>query len=134
MKEHAEKEWFMSQPRTMLMSSFHIKNGTIITPLLFYYLHLCLECTKIFQFVQYTPKKCFNGFVQSAGNAQRQGDENLNSTVVAEIMKLLANNSYGYQIMDRSRHTVTKYLNGKKTHSAINNKVFKRLKFINDQL
>ena len=49
-------------------------------------------------------------------------------------MKLLANSAYGYQIMDRSRHTVTKYLNGEKTHEAINTKLFKRLDQINDQL
>ena len=36
--------------------------------------------------------------------------------------------------MDRSRHTVTKYLNDGKTHSAINKKLFKRLNFITDQL
>ena len=36
--------------------------------------------------------------------------------------------------MDRSRHTVTKYLDNEKTHSAINNKLFKRLNFITDQL
>ena len=49
-------------------------------------------------------------------------------------MKLLANSSYGYQIMDRSRHTVTKYLSDEKTHGAINTKFFKRLNHINDQL
>ena len=54
--------------------------------------------------------------------------------VVAETMKLLANSSYGYQIMDRSRHTVTKCLNVKKTHSALNIKMFKRLTHITDQL
>ena len=47
-------------------------------------------------------------------DARRQGDENPDSSVVAETMKLLANSSYGYQIMDCSRHTVTKYLNEKK--------------------
>ena len=67
-------------------------------------------------------------------DARRQGDENPNSSVVAEIMKLLANSSYGYQIMDRSRHTVTKYLTDEKTHSAINSKMFKRLNHITDQL
>ena len=36
--------------------------------------------------------------------------------------------------MDRSRHTVTKFLNDEKTNSAINNKHFKRLIFITDQL
>ena len=134
MKEYAEKERIMSQPRRMLISSFQLKNGTIITPLLLYYLHLGLECSKFHQFVQFTRKKCFSSFVQSAVNARRQGDENLNSCLAAETMKLLANSSYGYQITDRSRHTVTKYLNDEKTQSAINNKLFQRLNFISDQL
>ena len=79
-------------------------------------------------------QEVFSSFVQSAVNAQRQGDENPNSSVVAETMKLLANSSYGYQIMDRSRHTVKKYLNDERTHSANNIKLFKRLTFITDRL
>ena len=71
--------------------------------------------------------------MQSVVNARREGDENPNSGVVAETMKLLANNSYSYQIMDRSHHTVTKYLSDEKTHGAINTKFFKRLDHINDQ-
>ena len=46
--------------------------------------------------------KCLNPFVQSAVNARREGDENQNSTVVAETMKVLANSSNGYPILDRS--------------------------------
>ena len=134
MKEYAEKEGIMTQPRRMLISSFHLTNGTIITPSLLFYLKLGLVCKKIHRFVQYTPRKCFNNFVQSAVDARRQGDENPNSSVVVETMKLLANSSYGHQIMDRSRHTVTKYLNDEKTHSAINSKMFKRLNHITDQL
>ena len=60
-----------------------------------------------------------------------QGDTNLNSSVVAETMKLLANSSHGYQIMDRSRHTVTKYLSDEKTHAAINRKMFEKLDHVN---
>ena len=84
--------------------------------------------------MEYIPVKCFNKVVQSAVNARREGDDNPNSTVVAETMKMLANSSYGCQIMDRSRHTVTKCLNDEKTHGAINTKFFKRLDHINDQL
>ena len=134
MKEYAEKKGIMSQARRVLISSFHLKKGTIINPLLLYYLHLGLECTKIRRFVQYTPKKCSSSFVQSAVNARRQGDENPNSSVVAETINLLANSSYGYQIMDRSRHTVTKYLNVEKTHSAILKNLFQQLNFITDEL
>ena len=134
MKEYAEKEGIMPQLRRMLISSFILTNGTIITPLLLFYLKLGLVCKKIHRFVQYTPRKCFNNFVQSVVDARRQGDENPNSSVVAETLKLLANSSYGYQIMDRSRHTVTKYLNDEKTHSAFISELFKRPNHITDQL
>ena len=78
--------------------------------------------------------KCFNNCLQSAVKARSEGEENPNPSVVAETSKLLANSSYGYLIMDRSRHTVTKYLSDDKTHGAINSKMFKRLGYINDQL
>ena len=78
--------------------------------------------------------KCFNDLVQSAVIARRERDKNPNSRVVAETMKLLANSSYGYQIMDRNRSTVIKYLRDETTHGAISNKVCKRLGSINGQL
>ena len=67
-------------------------------------------------------------------DARREGDENPLSGVVAETMKLLGNSSYGYQIMDRSRHTITKYLNDEKTHKAINEPLFKRLNAVEKDL
>ena len=67
-------------------------------------------------------------------DARRKGDENPNSSVVAEATKLLAKSSYGYQITDRSRHTVTKYLTDKKTHAAINSNFFKNLDHVNNSL
>ena len=133
MKTYAEEDGIMSQPRKMLISSFTLQNGTLITPMLLFYLQLGLVVTKIHRFVEYTPKKCFNSFVQAAVDA-RKGHENPNSSVVAETMKLLANSSYGYQIMDRSRHTVTKYLSDEKTHAAINSKLFEKPNHLNNSL
>ena len=49
-------------------------------------------------------------------------------------MKLLANSSYGYQIMDRSPHTVAKYLTDKKTHAADKSKLFGNLDHVNNSL
>ena len=132
MQDYAEKEGLLSQPRKMLISSYFLENGTLITPLLLFFLDLGLVCKKIYRFVENTTIKCFNQFVQSAVDACREGDENPNSSVVAETMKFLADSSYGYQIMDRSHHTVTKYLSDEKTHGAINTKFFKRLDHIND--
>ena len=63
---------------------------------------------KTYRFVQYTPKKSFNNFVQSVVDARRAGDENPDSSVVAETMRMLGKSSYGYQILSRSRHRETK--------------------------
>ena len=114
MNNYADEERLLFQPRKMLISSFTLQKGTLSTPLLLFYLQMSLVCTKIQLFVEYTPKKCFNSFVQAAVDATRQSDENPNSSVVAETVKLLANSSYGYHIMDRSRHTVTKHLTDEK--------------------
>ena len=100
MTNYAEEERLLSQPRKIMISSFTILNGTLLTPLLLFYLQLGLVCTQIHHFVDYTPSKCFNSFVQSAVDARRQGDENPNSSVVAETMKLLASSSHVYQIMN----------------------------------
>ena len=78
--------------------------------------------------------KCLNEFVQSAVNAPRQGDESPNSSTVAKTIKLLAISSYGYQIMECSRYSVTSFWKDKKTHAATNHKIFKRLGPIKDQL
>ena len=134
MKTYAEEYGILSQPRKMLTSSFTLQNGTLITPLLFFYLQLWLVVSKVRRFAEYVPKNSFNSFVQAAVDARRKSDENTNSIVLAETMQLLANSSYGYQIKNRSRHTVTKYLSDGKTHAAINSKLFNRIDHMNISL
>ena len=73
MKQYAENENLVVQPRRMLISGFILTNGTIISPLLLFYLKLGQVYKKIQRFVQYTPRKCFDNFVQSAVDARRQG-------------------------------------------------------------
>ena len=98
----------------MLIFSFKLQNGTSIAPFFKFYLSLGLQSTKVYRFVIFV-----NKFVKSVVDARRVGDENPYSEVFADTMKLLGNSSYGYQITDRSRHTVTKYLGDEKIHIAI---------------
>ena len=134
MKENAEKERLLTQPGKMLISSRFLENGTIVTPLVLFYLDLGLLWKANYRFLQYTPMKCFNNFVQSPVTATREEDENPSSSYGVETLKLLPNSLHGYQIMDQSRHTVNKKSQWWKTHGAINNKIFKRLCYKNDQL
>ena len=46
MKNNAKEERILSQARKMLISSFTLQNGTLITPLLWFYLQLGLVCSK----------------------------------------------------------------------------------------
>ena len=66
MKTNAEEEGIMSQPGRMLISSLTLRNLTLITPLLLFYVQLGLVVTKIHRFVEYTPENYFNSFVQAA--------------------------------------------------------------------
>ena len=127
MKNYADENDLLKNPQRMLISSFKLEKSTIITPLLNFYLSLGIQCTEIYRFVEYRPRKCFNNSVQSFVDARREGDENPNSGVIAETMKLLGNSSYGKEIMDRSRHTITNYLGDEKTHKAKNEQFFKQL-------
>ena len=133
-KNSAVEDGLLSQPGKMLISSFPLKNGTLITPLLLSHLDLGLVSTKKYRFVKYIPKKCFNDFVQSSVDASGQRDEKPNSSLAAESKELLANSLYGYQIVDRSRYAVTIHLSDEETNAAIKNKIFKRLGCINEQL
>ena len=97
------------------------------------YLEFGLNCTKLYRFVDRSPKRCFNNFVNSAADARRQGDENPNSGGVAKIMNLLPDSFYRYQFLNRIRHTVTKHLKDEKTHSSVKSKFFEKLDHVNDQ-
>ena len=66
MKNYAEEERSLSQPGKTLISSFTLQNGTLITPLPLVYLQMVLVCTKMHRFNEYTPRKCFNGFLRAA--------------------------------------------------------------------
>ena len=62
MKIYAIENEMLKQPQKMLISSFKLENGTVITPLFNFYMEHALQCTKIYRFVQYSPRKCFKIF------------------------------------------------------------------------
>ena len=92
MKIYAIENEILKHPQKMI-TSFKVENGTVTTPLFIFYLELGLQCTKVYRFVQYTPRKCFNNFVQPVVEARREEDEKPQSGFVAETMKLLGNSS-----------------------------------------
>ena len=60
----------------------------IITPLLKWYLAHGLTVTKIHQVIEFSPRQCFGGFVDSISNDRRAADRDPNMKPVAELSKL----------------------------------------------
>ena len=63
-EDNAEGERIMSQLRKMVISSFILQTGTLVTALVLFYLQLWLVVRKKHRFIECHPKKCFNSFVQ----------------------------------------------------------------------
>ena len=110
----------LKQPQQSIVPSFNVRNGALIT-LFKFYLDVGLQCTKIHRFVQNSPRNVFNNFNRTVVDTRRAGDENPLNGVVAERMKVLGKSFYKYQIIARSKHTMTKYLANEKFHKAIKN-------------
>ena len=70
LKQYAEEDDLMSQPQKLPISRCRLRNVTLSTPVLKSYLEWALVCTNIFRLLEYTPKKCFNKFVQSTVDAR----------------------------------------------------------------
>ena len=124
-KDFAHESNLLKKPRRMLISSFYLQRGPKITPLLQFYLEKGLVLNQVYWFIQYTPEKGFESFVNSVVEELREGDKNTSTSVVAETMKLIGSCSYGYQIMDRSKHSKTQYVIGAEVDKLVNQRNFK---------
>ena len=58
-------------------------------------------------------------FLESVVDGRRASDDDPSCRKVAETMNLLGKNFNGYQIMDWSKHTMTKYLADQKKTSKL---------------
>ena len=134
MRQHAEENGLLRKPTRMLISSFYQQDGCFITPMVKFLLEKGAEITRIYWFVEYVPEKCFKPFVESVVEARRKGDDNKDSAVEAETMKLIANISYGIQLMDRTKHRNTVYATDSKADKLINLKTFHSLNTIEDDV
>ena len=134
MKNYAIENEMLKHPQRMLISSFKLEKGTVITPLFNFYLELGFQCNKVYRFVQYTQWNWSNNFCSTSGWCEKKRRWKPFIRRCSRNNKLLCNSSYGYQIKDKSRHTITKYLNEEKIHKAISEPLFKRLNAVENDL
>jgi hypothetical protein len=131
MKKYKHYKW---KTRSLISSHFGDKI-LLYTPLLKFYLDKGLKITKIYQILEYEPKKCFKTFVEECCDARRAGDEDENKAIIAESAKLLMNSAFGRTILNKSKFQQTKYIYGEgKICKGINNNFFKDLNEISEDV
>ena len=57
MQNYAIENDLLKHPQRMLISSFKLENGAIITPLFNFYMELELQCTTVYRFLHYLTRK-----------------------------------------------------------------------------
>ncbi|KAK3741920.1 hypothetical protein QZH41_001681 [Actinostola sp. cb2023] len=109
MKEFAEENDMMKQPRRSLIGSMHGEKILLATPLLKWYLAHGLEVTRIYQVVEFTPEPCFSSFGVAVSNARRAGDVDPSKAIIADTMKLVGNSSYDKTITNQLKHREVRF-------------------------
>ena len=112
MKEFAEKEGMLPQEQRTLVGSMFGQKILLLTTLAKWYLNHGLIITKIYQVIEYTPRRVFQSFGESVSNARRAGDKDPDQELIATTNKLIGNSSYGKTITEKLKHRNVKYIQG----------------------
>ena len=134
MRQYAEEHDIMSTPRRMLVGSFHGIKLLLATPLLRWYLAHGLVVDRVYQVVDYEPNPCFQRFGEYVYAARRAGDADPEKAIIADTMKLLGNSGYGKTVTNVDRHRDINYCTEVGTSSHINNKRFRQLDVVTDDV
>ena len=131
MREFAEKNNIMNQPRRMLIGSLHAEKILLGTPLLKWYLEHVLEITKIYQMVEYSLVACFESFGKEVTKARRAGDRDKeNCGIVADTMELVGNSAFGKSITNLENHCQIKYCTYSESCTEVNSTYFRDAELI----
>lgn len=90
MKNFAEENNIMAQPRRSLIGSMKGEKILLATPLFKWYLEHGLEVTKVHQVIEFTPEPCLKPFGDAVSDARREGDEDPRKAIIADTMKLVS--------------------------------------------
>ena len=134
MRQYAEENDIMSTPRRMLIGSYRGEKILLATPLLWWYLAHGLVVDHVYQIIEYEPKPCFQNFGDSVSAARRAGDADPDKAIIADTMKLRGNSGYGKTVTNIDRHREVKYCTEVGTSSHINNKRFRQLDVVTDDV
>ena len=121
--------------RKLLISGTKAKKILLATPLLKWYLNHNCHITRIYQVIEFQPKKFFTSFIETVTENRLLGDRHKDKTIIGDTYKLLSNSAYGSVYINKTKHCNIKYLDNKeKAVKMINSSNFKNLDIITNSV
>lgn len=128
MKVHVKQHGLSKHDRRLLVAGLSAEKILLATPLLRWYLQKGLVVSRIYQVVEYQKQRCFTDFVNKVSSCRRNADENPDTSIIADTMKVIGNSAYGSLIMDKAKHRNIVYVQGEnKTCLKVNEPQFRKL-------
>ena len=98
MSEQVREEGLCEKPRQLLVRGMKAEKIFLASPLLWWYLKHGLVVTEVHKSLEYIPKACFKPFTDQVSQARRNGDDDADTAIIAETMKLVGNSTCGKRI------------------------------------
>ena len=124
MKNVAEEHDVLKKEQKYLISSYFGEKFLINSKMAKFYLEMGLKITKINEFVEFFPQKCFAPLAQEIVNLRRLADTDKSKTVIALINKLTGNSLYSASLLNKEKHRNITYHSGDTLNKPINNPCF----------
>ena len=104
MQKVAEQHDLLKKPKKYLISSYFGKEILINTEMAEFYLDLGLKITRIYEFIQFHPQKCFETLANEIVNSRREADLDKSKTIIALTNKLTGNSLYSASLLNKKKH------------------------------
>ena len=127
MRNVAEDHGLLKKIIKYLISSYFGKEILINTEMEKFYLEMGLEITKIKEFIEFYPQKCFAKLADEIVNSRRATDTDPSKAVITLTNKLTGNSLYSASLLNKAKHRNITYHSEKRANRAINDPHFEHL-------
>ena len=95
-----------------------------------FYLEKGLKITKIYEFIEFHPQKCFEDLGNRICDARRLGDLNRLSQIAALMVKLQGNSLYLATLINKDKHRIITYCDDSTVNEEVNDPRFVNLEVV----
>lgn len=132
MRDFAEDNGYMTQPRKNLINSYWAKKALFATPLLKWYLENGLILTRVYQAIEMKPKRPFSKIVDHIITQRRKADIDESHKSAGENWKTLGNSLYGKTMTNKEKHKNNKIVGDDNVDRLINDPRFCKMEEVGD--